>query len=239
MLSSLAVARTERPRVVRSTAVCAGLLIASFLTAPAGAAAQDGKAATTPGIFEIERPHSFLEAAATSDNEGPIPRDWYTYFARYRLVDRTLAGSLAGAIGGMGSVVIVCLLAENSDDGTSELLAPFDRCLNRDRWFGFVVGGSLVGTVIGGARGASLPPGRFGALSPLRTSECSFRQGLRRALAGAVIGSVPSAVHYATGGDALSASLIAPVLQGTGAIIAIWGCIGEPRLGPSGVPPLP
>ena len=222
--------------------VLAGLSTALGVSLSLLAACQrplSAQAAASPpaaGIFERERPWSFAEQAAQPGERSAPSTDLSQYLARYRLVTTTLTGTAAGALTGALAVFLVC----TSDDGDeSSGFLDDGGCVNRDRWFGYVAGGALLGTVLGGARGASRTGGRFGRLSTLTSTDCSFREGLRRAFIGAAIGSAPAILHYATGGDGLSASLLAPLGQGPGALVALWGCIGEPRLGPTGVPPVP
>lgn len=190
-------------------------------------------------IFEIERFWSFARQASGSAGRVAPSADPSVFLARYHLLSKTFGGSLAGALGGVVMVIVVCTYAVEEADEESAKFLDFGRCYNRDRWFGFLATGSFIGTAIGGALGASLTGGRLGRISPLRSTDCSFRDGLRRALVGAAVGSIPAVAHHASGGDALDVLLVAPLFQGGGALIATWGCIAEPRLGPIGPPPIP
>lgn len=220
-------------RRIALAGIGATLLLAGCLRQ---ASAQEAAAPIAASIFEIERPRSLVNLRVPVEQLAPTT-DLSLYLARYHLVTKTLAGTAAGALTGAALVFLTCSGAD--DQGESHEFLDTGGCLNRDRWFGFVAGGSFLGTILGGARGASLSGGTFGTLSPLRTSECSFREGLRRAFIGTVAGSIPMVVYFAGGGGAAESSLLAPLFQSGGAIVAIWGCIGEPRLGPIGPPPMP
>ena len=215
----------------RTLLACGAALCFAVGARPVDAQAVAG---TEPGIFEIERSPS-LVAIAIGPSDPAEPVDWTTYLARYQHVTKTLAGTALGAVGGALMVFVVCGISEDKEE--TEFLGQA-ACVNRDRWFGFVAAGSFLGTVLGGARGASTTGGRLGPISPLRTSNCTFRDGMRRSLIGAAIGSLPAVAMFASGSDALESSLVAPVFQGTGGLIATWSCIGEPRLGPIGQPPI-
>lgn len=191
-------------------------------------------AQAVPGLFELERPSSFVAIAVGTRDRGAPTMDWPTYLARYQHVKTTLSGAVVGAIAGAGMVFVVCGRAENEGSFLGEA-----SCINRDRWFGFVAGGSLIGTVIGGALGASSTGGILGPIGPLRASDCTFREGMRRSLIGAALGSLPAIAVFADGSGALESSFLAPVLQGGGALIATWSCFDAPRLGPIGQPPVP
>jgi hypothetical protein len=148
----------------------------------------------------------------------------------WQLVRRTTDGMAAGLTTGGFVFVLACLgssSANDEDEHEQEFLTALSRCATQDRVLGFLGGGSLIGTVVGAAYGAS------------RGGECSSGSSVRRALVGTAIASIPPLAYYLSGGDDPAGYFVIPVLHVGGALAATWTCVGKPRLGPVGKPPIP
>ncbi len=181
-------------------------------------------------MFETERPLSLARMTIDSSATVPQGQDLLQYFMYWRLVRRTTDGMAAGLTSGGFLFVLACLGSNNADDEDETEQAFLDalsRCGSQDRVLGFLGGGSLIGTIVGAAYGAA------------RGGECSTTSSIRRAMLGTALASIPPLAYFLSGGDDPAGYIVIPFLHVGGALAATWTCVGKPRLGPIGNPPVP